>query len=151
MRKFVFLITFFICILSGLNSRVAPNNLCKITTTYPAPLILFKKNSHFLLNDSKKHLDKLYEFMTSKAFDSTEDVFYNYYICLRPSCCENEYLSNKYLGVQRAIEIIDYLEGKYGIKRTSMIIVEKYKFNDNSLCTEKNTGVEFFPERIIRR
>ncbi len=111
-----------------------------INTSYTQTFILFNKNSHVLTSYSKRNLDSLYKTITSKAFDTIGNVFLKYRIILYPDGCKSEYLLDKFIGVKRATEIIDYLEDKYGVRRRDLEIIDiKYS---SEICLPKNIGVE---------
>lgn len=112
----------------------------------PPPLIVcFEKGSFHLNANTITITDSIIKQVNvfKHYIDSIKD-FRRVVILLIPYSTKNEYIKNKYIGVQRALEIIDYCEKKHGIKRAEFKILDKYKYNDGygSVCS----GVEIKAE-----
>lgn len=129
-------------LLSGESSISEP---VSFQTEYPNPKIRFRKNSVVLSITSKAEIKRLYNFLPKLCKD-TSKIFEEFTIELTPHSSESEYKRNKYIGVQRAIEIIDYLTENYKVPRGSVFIREINCYED--FLNESEIGVVFSPKKI---
>lgn len=145
MKRFYFYLILLLLPLSVVKS-LSINN--KKAFYQPEKLILqFDIDSVLLGNNTKNMIDSFitniyipYSGTSKSSIIYFGDTFYNYQkydLVLSPKFCQSEYKKNKFIGVQRSVVIIDYIERKYKILRSKIYISDDHEYG-NSINNECN-------------
>jgi len=143
MKKSLSIFLIFISIL--VSGEIYIKESSSIQTEYPTPKIRFSIYSVELSKSNKAEIDRLYKYLPLMCKD-TSKIFEEMIIELVPHSTKSEYKSNKYIGVQRAIKIIDYLSENHKVPRGSIIIREISCYEE--FLNKGEIGVSFSPKKI---
>lgn len=121
------------------------SELERIKSQPPPNVIEFKKDSVSLDQKGCKTVDRLVKFMivltkydSKPTFDKRDTSLYSHKVNIKlsPVCCKEEYSRNPFIGVQRASVIAGYIESKFSIPKSEIIIIDRNcKIDDHELCS----------------
>ena len=95
----------------------------------------FLKNSNDLSEIEKYRLDTIATYFIKESFKSLHIILKNY-------SCTDEMEINKYIGMQRSKNIIDYLSEKFKIDRERFYLVDERIKGGN--CNDFGRGISIF-------
>ncbi len=116
--KIVYISFIFIFLIVNQIDVLAQNNH---EVTYTHQSIRFKENDTFLTDEGKSFIDTIFNRIIAVEKD-TISFFNKRDFVLQSYTTFEERKRNNYIGMQRCVIILDYIESKYGINRKKFFI-----------------------------
>ena len=140
MNKLLFFVLIFL-----LSNNRASSLKVELKLYQPEKLLLnFSKNSFDLNNETKSRIDSfILNIYIPYSGESYTTIIYKgdsmysslkYDLVLAPKWCKEEYSLNKFLGVQRSVSVVDYIENRFKIQRNRIQIIDNHNQDEIGDC-----------------